>query len=207
MVPDADLFRSLSKGEAEIVTDSIETFDETGIQLASGKHLDADIVVSATGLNLLALGGTELSVDGTPVDLSEKVGYKGMMLDGVPNAALALGYTNASWTLKCDLTCEWVCRVLNHMRDHGYDAATPVNSDPSLATEPFIDFSSGYVVRSIHKFPRQGVREPWRLHQNYVLDILALRRGELDDGSLQFTRAGEPTGSGDPVSELTPAAA
>jgi cation diffusion facilitator CzcD-associated flavoprotein CzcO len=202
MLPDGDLFKSLSKGEAEIVTDTIATFDESGIQLSSGRHLDADIVISATGLNLLALGGAELSVDGAPVDLAEKVGYMGMMLDGVPNAALALGYTNASWTLKCDLTFEYVCRILNHMQARGYDAATPVNDDPALETEPFIDFSSGYVTRSIHKFPRQGVREPWRLHQNYVLDIRMLRRGELENGSLRFTRAGEPTASGSPVSEL-----
>ncbi len=146
-------------------------------------------------------------MDGTPVDLSEKVGYKGMMLDGVPNAALALGYTNASWTLKCDLTCEYVCRVLNHMEARGYDAVTPVNDDPTLGTEPFIDFSSGYVQRSIDKFPRQGTREPWRLHQNYVRDILLLRRGELEDGSLRFTHAGERTRSGDPVSELAGASA
>jgi len=205
LVPDGDLFKVLRSGEAEIVTDSIATFDETGIELASGKHLDADIVISATGLNLLALGGAELSVDGEAVDLSSRVGYKGMMLEGVPNAALALGYTNASWTLKCDLTHEYVCRVLNHMQAHGYDAATPVNDDPSLGTEPFIDFSSGYVQRSIHKFPKQGTREPWRLHQNYVRDILLLRRGEMEDGSLIFTRAGERPGSGEPETELAPA--
>jgi len=207
MVPDGDLFKVLRSGEAEIVTDSIATFDETGIELVSGEHLDADIVISATGLNLLALGGTELSVDGEAVDLSSRVGYKGMMLEGVPNAALALGYTNASWTLKCDLTHEYVCRVLNHMQARGYDAATPVNDDPALGTEPFIDFSSGYVQRSIHKFPKQGTREPWRLHQNYVRDILLLRRGEMEDGALIFTRAGERPGAGEPETELAPASA
>ena len=207
LVPDGDLFKVLRSGEAEIVTDSIASFDESGIELVSGRRLEAEIVVAATGLNLLALGGAELSVDGVPVELPEKVGYKGMMLEGVPNAALALGYTNASWTLKCDLTHAYVCRILNHMQEHGYDAATPVNDDPALGTEPFIDFSSGYVQRSIHKFPKQGTREPWRLHQNYVRDILLLRRGELEDGTLRFTHAGRRPGEGEPEAEFAPASA
>ncbi len=127
------------------------------------------------------------------------------MLEGVPNGAIALGYTNASWTLKCDLTCEYVCRLLNHMRDHGYAAATPVNDDPTMGREPFIDFSSGYVQRSIHKFPKQGSREPWRLYQNYVRDIRLLRRGELEDGTLRFTHAGVPVDSRPSAVEMTPA--
>ncbi len=211
LVPDADLFRALGRENAEIVTDRIATFTETGIELQSGEQLDADIVVTATGLNLMALGGMELAVDGEPVHLPDRLGYKGMMLEGVPNGAIALGYTNASWTLKCDLTCEYVCRVLNHMRDHGYAAATPVNDDPTIGREPFIDFSSGYVQRSIHKFPKQGSREPWRLYQNYVRDIRLLRRGELEDGTLRFTRAGVPVDSqpsaGEPAAAPEPVSA
>ena len=154
--------------------------------MRSGRELDADLIVTATGLNLLALGGIELAVDGHEVSLPETISYKGMMLSDVPNLAIALGYTNASWTLKCDLTCEYVCRLLAHMDAHGYRQCTPRNRDPSLRTEPFIDFSSGYVRRAIDQFPRQGSRRPWRLYQNYALDIVALRLAALEDGALEF---------------------
>ena len=191
MVPDGDLFRALRHGDASIVTDRIKTFTETGLELESGDTLEADIVISATGLNLRVFGGIDMSVDGEPVSLPDTLSYKGMMLEGVPNMAYAIGYTNASWTLKCDLTCEYVCRVLNHMQAGGFDAATPVNDDPGIGREPILDFASGYVQRSIHLFPKQGTREPWKLHQNYVRDTFLVKRGELEDGSLLFTRLPE----------------
>jgi cation diffusion facilitator CzcD-associated flavoprotein CzcO len=186
LVPNGDLFAAIRDGRASVVTDQIERFTPTGIRLASGQQLDADLIVTATGLNMLALGGLELEVDGSEVKLPETLGYKGMMLSGVPNFAFALGYTNASWTLKCDLTCAYVCRLINHMSEHAYRYCVPRNDDPSLRTEPFIDFSSGYVQRSIDKFPRQGSRAPWRLYQNYALDVIALRFRPLQDGVLQF---------------------
>ena len=187
LVPDGDLFDALRTGRASVVTDHIDTFTETGIRLASGAELDADVVVTATGLNLLALGGMSIAVDGRDVELSETMSYKGMMLGGVPNLAMTFGYTNASWTLKCDLTCEYVCRVLNHMDARGYRQCVPENRDRSVAAEPFIDFSSGYVTRAISQFPKQGSKAPWRLYQNYALDILSLRYAAVEDGSLQFS--------------------
>jgi monooxygenase len=187
VVPDGDLFRAIRRGSASVVTDRIETFTETGLALASGATLDADLIVTATGLNLIAIGGMELEVDGEPVELPRTMSYKGMMFSGVPNLAVALGYTNASWTLKCDLTCEYVCRLLAHMDARGYDACVP-RRDPTVAERPFIDFSSGYIQRSIDAFPKQGSRPPWRLHQNYVLDIRSLRRDPLEDGALEFSR-------------------
>jgi hypothetical protein len=163
--------------------------------------LDADLVVTATGLNLLALGGIRFVVDGRDVEPSETMSYRGMMLSGVPNMAAAFGYTNASWTLKCDLTCAYVCRLLAYMDDHGYVQCTPTNDDPSIVEEPFIDFSSGYVQRAIHLFPKQGSKKPWRLHQNYALDIVSLRYSALDDGALRFSRGGdrESRGVADPA--------
>jgi cation diffusion facilitator CzcD-associated flavoprotein CzcO len=188
LVPDSDLFRALKAGTASIVTDEIERFTEKGILLKSGKELEADVIVTATGLDLLAYGGMKLVVDGGDVELANKMGYKGMMLSGVPNFAAALGYTNASWTLKCDLTCEYVCRLLNHMDAHGYRTCVARNDDPTVQPLPFIDFSSGYIQRSIHKFPKQGSKAPWRLYQNYALDILTLRYGSLEDGAMRFSK-------------------
>jgi cation diffusion facilitator CzcD-associated flavoprotein CzcO len=187
LVPDGDLFRAISGGRASIVTDHIETFTETGIRLASGAELEADIVVTATGLNLLALGGMELAVDGRPVRLPETYAYKGMMLGGVPNMAFVVGYTNASWTLKADLTCAYVCRLLQHMDAHGHRQVVPVVPDPPPRPEPFIDLQSGYVLRALDRFPRQGDRTPWRLHQNYLRDIALLRHRPVDDGTLAFS--------------------
>jgi monooxygenase len=189
LVPNGDLFEAICEGRASVVTDRIDTFTETGLRLASGAELEADVIVTATGLNLLALGGARLAVDGQEIELAETMSYKGMMLSGVPNMAMSVGYTNASWTLKCDLTCEYVCRLLNHMDEHGYRQCTPRNRDPSIAALPFIDFSSGYVQRSIDSFPKQGSRAPWRLHQNYALDILTLRLGALEDGAMEFSAA------------------
>jgi monooxygenase len=199
LVPDGDLFTAIREGRASVVTDEIETFTERGLRLASGAELEADLIVTATGLNLLALGGLQLAVDGREIELPEEIGYKGMMLSGVPNLAISFGYTNASWTLKCDLTCEYVCRLLNHMDQHGYGRCAPRERDPSMAVEPFIDFSSSYVRRSIDQFPKQGPRAPWRLHQNYALDTLALRFGKLEDGVLEFSSAGSPKPAADTV--------
>jgi monooxygenase len=187
LVPDGDLFETISEGRASIVTDRIETFTEKGLKLESGAELEADIIVTATGLNLLVLGGVEIAVDGKEIDLSETVGYKGLMFSGIPNLAIALGYTNASWTLKCDLTCEFVCRLLNYMDEHGFRQVTPQAPDPSLPREAFLDLMSGYVLRSIDKFPKQGHRAPWRLHQNYPRDVLLLRRGPVADEGLEFS--------------------
>ncbi len=198
LVPDGDLFEAIGGGRASVVTDRIETFTERGLKLASGAELEADLVVTATGLNLLALGGMQIAVDGREVELSETMSYKGMMLSGVPNLALALGYTNASWTLKCDLTCEYVCRLLNHMDERGYRQCTP-RRDPSVAELPFIDFSSGYVLRSIDQFPKQGSKAPWRLYQNYALDIVNLRFGAVEDGAIEFSNAGSAVDAVEPV--------
>jgi monooxygenase len=194
LVPDDDLFVALRRGDASIVTDRIETFTETGLELASGEQLEADLIVTATGLNLLALGGIELDVDGRRIELGETVGYKGMMLSGVPNMAMTLGYTNASWTLKCDLVGEYVCRLLNHMDERGYSHCTPVGPDPSEPLEPFIDLQAGYVLRSIEQLPKQGPRTPWRLHQNYARDLLLMRHGRLEDEGIEFSRAAAPAG-------------
>jgi monooxygenase len=190
LVPDGDLFETVSSGKASIVTDRIETFTERGIKLVSGAELEADVIVTATGLNLLVMGGVSLNVDGRETSFAETVGYKGIMFSGLPNLALTLGYTNASWTLKGDLAATWVCRLLNHMDAHGYDICVPHGPDPSEPTDPFIDLASGYVLRSIDQLPRQGPRAPWRLHQNYVRDVRLLKRGPIADEGLEFSRAG-----------------
>jgi monooxygenase len=192
LVPNGDLFEAIRAGRVDVVTDQIETFTEKGLALRSGRELEADLIVTATGLNLQLLGGMQVSVDGREVDLAKTLNYKGMMFSDVPNMASSFGYTNASWTLKCDLTCEYICRLLNHMDKHGYRQCTPRNVDPSLAEEPWIDFSSGYVQRSLHKLPKQGSRLPWKLHQNYAFDIMMLRYGRVDDGVMEFQRAQAP---------------
>jgi cation diffusion facilitator CzcD-associated flavoprotein CzcO len=187
LVPDGDLFRTLRRGEASIVTDRVDRFTEHGIALESGEHLDADVIVTATGLNVLPMGGMALTVDGVPVDVPERVSYKGMMLSGVPNFAMVIGYTNASWTLKADLVSQYVCRLINHLDAEGYASATPV-APPEGADQPFLDLASGYVQRSLAQLPKQGRRKPWRLNQNYVRDVGLLRRGSLDDEGMTFQR-------------------
>ena len=187
LVPDADLFRALGSGRAEIVTDRIATFTESGIELESGAELEADIVVTATGLNLLFLGGVEITIDGEQPDLPRALTYKGMMLSDFPNFAYTLGYTNASWTLKADLTSEYICRLLNHMDAGGYRICTPQVSDPSVTEEPLLDFNSGYVLRALDQLPKQGSKEPWKLRQNYPVDLRMLRHGRIDDGTMRFS--------------------
>ena len=186
LVPDGDFFKAVRTGRASVVTDTIERFTETGIALTSGAHLDADIVVTATGLALELAGGLQVSVDGVPVDWPNTLNYKGLMYSGVPNFAAVFGYTNASWTLKADLISEYVCRLLNHMAEHNLRQCTPRNGDPGMATEPWVDFSSGYLQREMHRFPKQGSRGPWKLNQNYLRDLFALRYGRLDDGAMTF---------------------
>jgi cation diffusion facilitator CzcD-associated flavoprotein CzcO len=187
LVPDADLFEALKAGSASVVTDHIDSFTEGGIQLKSGRTLEADIIVTATGLNLQVMNGLELTVDGRKVEPGKTLSYKGMMYEGVPNLASSFGYTNASWTLKCDLTCEYVCRLLNHMKRTGNRQATPRNSDPNIETLPWLDFTSGYVTRAMEKFPKQGSKAPWKLHQNYALDLMSLRYASVEDGVMAFS--------------------
>jgi len=181
LVPGGDLFRAIRGGGASVVTGRIETFTESGIRLASGRGLEADAIVTATGLELLLFGGIELSIDGEQVDPARRVAYKGTMLSGVPNFAFALGYVNASFTLKTDLVAEYVCRLLRHMDARGHRVATPRAPDPSVPEEPLIDLSSGYVVRSVDLLPRQTAVQPWRANQNYFVDRRQLGRGPVDD--------------------------
>jgi cation diffusion facilitator CzcD-associated flavoprotein CzcO len=193
LVPDGDLFAALKSGRASMVTDHIDTFTPGGIRLQSGRELQADLVVTATGLELEVLGGVQLEVDGRRVDPAATFNYKGMMFSDVPNLASTFGYTNASWTLKSDLTCTYVCRLLDHMRKHGWRQCTPRNDDPALAPQPWLDFSSGYVTRAVGRFPKQGSRTPWRVHQNYARDLLSLRFGALEDGVMKFSNPGRPS--------------
>jgi cation diffusion facilitator CzcD-associated flavoprotein CzcO len=182
LVPDADLFNALREGKAAVVTDRIDRFVPEGIKLESGAVLPADVIVTATGLELQLLSDVAFTVDGAPVDLSQTFNYKGMMYSDVPNLASSFGYTNASWTLKADLTCGYVCRLLNTMKKRGLRQATPRITGAPLESTPFLDFSSGYVTRAMEKFPKQGSRKPWKLYQNYAKDLVTLKYGSVDDG-------------------------
>jgi monooxygenase len=193
LLPDGDLFQALSSGRADVVTDHIATFRERGIELESGRTLDADIIVSATGLSLLALGGISLTVDGAKIELPKTVLYKGMMLTGVPNFNFVFGYTNNSWTLRADLVNRYVLRLLDFMQSQGYDRATPKPPTSEPADRPFLDLSSGYVQRSLGELPRQGRRAPWRMHHNYLTDFFHMRRSPLEDEGMTFARAGVPS--------------
>jgi cation diffusion facilitator CzcD-associated flavoprotein CzcO len=197
-VPDGDLFRSLRSGDAEIVTDKITTFTKQGIQLESGRALDADIIVTATGLNLQIFGGIEVEVDGTSIAPQDTVAFKGMMLSGVPNFAFAIGYTNSSWTLKIDLVCQHLNRLLAHMEAQGLDQVVPV-APQGMDTRPLLDFKAGYVLRSLGELPRAGPDSPWHLAMSYSTDAKFLG-GPVEDGALRFSRRGAvPTGADLPV--------
>ncbi len=188
LVPDGDLFLSIRSGKVSIATDEIETFTETGLRLKSGEELEADIIVTATGLKLKLLGGLQLSIDGAAVNPAQSIGYKGMMNSDIPNFAWCFGYTNASWTLKCDLTSKYVCRLLNYMDAHGYAYCTPRRRDASIVEESAITMTSGYLQRSSAILPKQGSKKPWKLYQNYAMDLAALRFGKVNDGTMEFTR-------------------
>jgi cation diffusion facilitator CzcD-associated flavoprotein CzcO len=188
LVPDADLFEALKAGTASVVTDQIEAFTEDGIRLASGAVLAADVIVTATGLDMQLMSGLQATVDGEPINFPETFSYKGMMYSGVPNLASTFGYTNASWTLKADLTAEYLCRLINFMDRKGYTECRPESPGP-IAPAPWLDFSSGYVRRALTRLPKQGTEAPWRVYQNYALDLLAFRFGKIDDGVMRFGRA------------------
>ncbi|WP_063018346.1 flavin-containing monooxygenase [Nocardia niwae] len=191
VVPNGDLFKVLRSGKASIVTDRIETFTETGIRLASGEELPADLVISATGLSVQMLGGVSLEIDGEPVVTRDRVVYKGAMLDGVPNAVMVLGYTNASWTLKADLAAEYFCRVLNHMRNAGFTRVEAVATERDRGADSVMGgaLTSGYIQRGDAVMPRQGTNGPWQVINNYFRDRKLLRKGALEDGVLAFSRA------------------
>ncbi|HJQ47222.1 MAG TPA: NAD(P)/FAD-dependent oxidoreductase [Amycolatopsis sp.] len=186
-VPDGDLFRAIRHGKASVVTGRVAEFTGNGLRLESGDELEADVVVTATGLRLLAFGGMKITVDGRPIDLPETMAYKGMMLSGVPNFAFTIGYTNASWTLKADLVSEYVMRLLRYVDERGYDACVP-EEDPAITRRPLLDFDAGYVLRSVDEFPRAGSRAPWRLGMSYAHDVITLRHRPVDDGIMRFSR-------------------
>lgn len=188
LVPDADLFNAMKQGKVSVVTDQIETFTETGLSLRSGNQLPADIIITATGLNMRLMSGVQLTVDGAPVDLAKTLSYRGMMYSDVPNLASSFGYTNASWTLKCELIAQYVCRLLNYMDRRGYVEGRPQRPHIPISEEPLINLSSGYVQRALDTLPHQGSRKPWRTYQNYVRDVFNLRLSRLNDGTMQFAR-------------------
>jgi len=190
LVPDADLFEAIKAGTVSVVTDTIERFEADGLRLASGAHLPADIVVTATGLVLMMAGGIALSVDGSEVSIAERFSYKGMMLSDLPNLAVSFGYTNASWTLKCDLTSRYVCRLLNHMDRRGLAICVPKLPPGGFERQPMLDFSSGYVTRAEGALPHQGPEAPWRVHQNYLKDLRAMQFRSVEDGVMEFRKAG-----------------
>lgn len=199
LAPDGDFFETLRSGRASVVTDEIDRFTEHGIRTRSGEELDADLVVTATGLRLRFLGGVTVEVDGVVPDLSEALTYKGMMCSGVPNMAMSLGYTNASWTLKSDLTAEYVCRLLNHMEARGYAYCCPRVEDGRVEAQSILPLTSGYVQRGRHLFPQEGSRRPWRLYQNYALDLMSLRYTSVRDTAMHFEPSvGQPESAPQP---------
>jgi monooxygenase len=188
VAPDGDFFAAMRAGKASIVNGEIEAFTESGLLLTSGQEIPADLIVSATGLKVRLLGGVVIEVDGAPVDIATKTTYKSVMFSDIPNMASIFGYTNASWTLKSDLIAEWVCRLLKHMDRRGYAICTPRRGDASTAKEPTLPLTSGYIERAKDLLFKQGTRKPWRLNQNYALDLMALRFSAIEDGSLEFKR-------------------
>ncbi|HLJ82037.1 MAG TPA: NAD(P)/FAD-dependent oxidoreductase [Ktedonobacterales bacterium] len=188
LVPDGDLFTAIKAGKVTIVTDQIETFTEAGLRVRSGDELPADIIVTATGLTMRLMSGVRLMVDGTPVDLAKTLTYRGAMYSDVPNLASSFGYTNASWTLKCELIAQYVCRLLNYMDRHGYAQCRPFRPDTLVGGESAVNLTSGYVRRALDTLPRQGAREPWRMYQNYARDVVNFRMHSVNDGTMRFSR-------------------
>lgn len=188
LAPNGDLFKAIRSGKADVVTDTIDRFTETGIKLASGEELAADIIITATGLNMQLFGGAKALRNGEPIDLTKSMTYKGLMLSGVPNMAITFGYTNASWTLKADLVSEFICRVLNYMDDNGFDRVEAQHPGASVGEEPFMDFTPGYFKRAMDTLPKSGSQAPWRLKQNYFIDLRTIRYGKVDEESLLFTK-------------------
>ncbi|CBL46607.1 flavin-binding family monooxygenase [gamma proteobacterium HdN1] len=186
-VPNGDMFKAIREGRMEVVTDHIETFTENGIRLKSGNELPADIIVTATGLDLLLMGGITVKKDGQPIDLTQKMAYKGALLQDVPNLAMVFGYTNSSWTLKADLVAEYVCRLIKYMDKAGVRQVVAHNTDPTITTLPFLNFAAGYVQRALKKFPIQGNKAPWEVRQNYFYDLRMLRFGAIKEQALQFS--------------------
>ncbi len=187
LVPDNDMFEAIANGSASVVTDHIDTFTEDGLRLKSGAELEADIIVTATGINMQFLSDVELRVNGEVLEPNKALSYKGLMVSNVPNMAISVGYTNASWTLKCDLTCDYVCRLLNYMDEREFKICRASNTTPQTETEPYWNLSSGYMTRAQHLFPQQGLEEPWRQYHNYLKDIFMLRYKPLNDGVLEFS--------------------
>jgi len=193
LAPDGDFFAAIRAGNVSVVTDQIETFTEKGIRLQSGNELAADIIVTATGLTMKIMSGVQLVVDDVPVDLAKAFIYKGTMYRDIPNLASALGYVNASWTLKCELIAQHVCRLLNYMDRHAYTQCTPRLWDDSIAEEPMMGLTSGYMQRARDTMPRQSTRKPWKMHQNYLRDLLSLRFSTVNDSAMEFTRRTDHT--------------
>ncbi|EKF21273.1 FAD-containing monooxygenase EthA [Mycolicibacterium hassiacum DSM 44199] len=188
LAPNGDFFRAIRQGKADVVTDTIERFTKTGIKITSGEELSADIIITATGLNLQLFGGAKISRNGEEIKLSDTMAYKGMMLSNMPNMVFTVGYTNASWTLKADLVSEFFCRVLNHMAAKGYDTFEPEHPGDKVEQRPLLDFTPGYVRRALDYLPKAGARTPWRLKQNYLFDLRLIRHGKVDDEGLKFSR-------------------
>jgi monooxygenase len=188
LAPNGDFFKTIKAGKADVVTDTIETFTETGIKLTSGEELQADIIITATGLNMQLFGGATATRNGEPIDLTKSMTYKGLMLSGVPNMAITFGYTNASWTLKADLVSEFICRVLNYMDANGFDRVEPQHPGDAIDEEPFMDFTPGYFRRAMDTLPKSGSEAPWKLKQNYFFDLRLIRHGKVDEESLHFTK-------------------
>jgi monooxygenase len=192
VAPNGDLFRAIRKGKADVVTDTIERFTERGILLGSGEELAADIIVTATGLNMQLFGGADIQRNGETMPLTDMMAFKGMMLTGLPNMAFTVGYTNASWTLKADLVSEFVCRVINYMDANGFQQVEPQHPGDAVEERPIMEFTPGYVLRALDKLPKGGSVTPWRLKQNYLLDLQMIRRGKVDDEALHFTKHHAP---------------
>jgi len=186
LVPDNDLFNAIKSGKAEVVTDTISSFTEKGISLNSGQELEADVIVTATGLKIQIFGGIQVDIDGKPLVTSELHAYRGVMFSGVPNMGVTIGYTNASWTLKCDLSARFLSKVLRHMIDSNKDVVTPCFDERKYQTERLLDFDAGYILRAEHLLPKQGSKSPWKVHQNYVKDLISLKYSKVDDGHLTY---------------------